>query len=190
MNTDRHLPDSAQPLASSGIFSRRAAIGRLAACGLATAALATTGRDRASAQATPAPPEDTGQEPNGFVLDGPGTHISYGTTSEDGRPTLTYRGSAGEHTFVGDDIHLEQSATLGQLVSVLLDAAPDAYTLWLTLLLPSFNPVELSDPPIPFTTLAILTTHPTTIGGTRLIDGPLQTYEVIALTGTALFAVS
>ncbi len=63
---------------------------------------------------------------------------------------------------------------------------PDAATFFLTLLLPEIN-LNADGTPTPFATLAILTTHFTTIGGTSLIDGALQAYQVVALEGTAEF---
>jgi hypothetical protein len=188
MNTDGHLRDSQRSTAVTGGISRRAALGRLAGTGLSAALLATLGRDRTLAQATPAP-EAAGQQPNGFTFDGAGTHINYGTTSMTGRPTFTYRGTYGEHAFDGDEIHTEGSAAVGGLVSVLIDAVPDSHTVWLTLLLPAFNPVQIGDPPIAFASLAVLTTHLTTEAGPGPIDGPLQTYEVVALAGTAHFGM-
>ena len=87
---------------------------------------------------------------------------------------------------VGDQIRTEQSA-LGRLVTVYLDAMPDAATFFLTLLLPDFNPMIPGDTPTPFATLAILTTLLTSIAGPSLIEGALQEYVAVALEGTAEF---
>jgi hypothetical protein len=53
----------------------------------------------------------------------------------------------------------------------------------LNLLVPAINLGQETE--IQFTTAAIETTNHTTIGGTSLIAGPLQTYRVIELYGTA-----
>jgi hypothetical protein len=109
MHTNPHRRDSDHSTALTETLSRRAALGRVAGTGLAVALLATAGRDRTLAQATPAA-GGTGQPPNGFTLDGDGTHINYGTTSIDGRPILSYRGPYGEHSFHGDDIQTRSPA--------------------------------------------------------------------------------
>jgi hypothetical protein len=73
------------------------------------------------------------------------------------------------------------------MVSVFLDAAPDAYTEYLTLLIPQVNRVEPQSD-VPLQTVAILARHLTSIGGPRLVEGALQTYEVVVLEGVAEFA--
>ncbi|HEY7030982.1 MAG TPA: hypothetical protein VH482_06640 [Thermomicrobiales bacterium] len=182
------VPHEPQP--TTGHVSRRAALGSLAGTGLAAAFLATVGHAAARAPATPTPEVPPGYNPNGYSLDGPGTHISYGTTSLDGRPTLTYRGTYPEQTFRGEEIHLEGSRALVRMVSVLVEQVPDARVVYLTVLLPEFRPIRLGDPPIAFETVAILTTHPTSFAGPTPVAGARQTYEVVPLTGTASFAVS
>jgi hypothetical protein len=190
MDTNQCHGDTQRSTAAGAGVSRRAALGRLAGTGIAAALLATVGRDGALAQATPTPPKKRRQRPNGFTLDGTDTHIHYGTTSITGEPIFTYRGPYGEHTFWGDEIHVEGSAALGQLVSVLLEAVPDAHVVWLTLLLPAITPVQVGGPPTSFASLAVLTTHLTTEAGPGPIEGALQTYEVVALEGTANWSIS
>jgi hypothetical protein len=180
--------DSQQP--TTGLFSRRAALGALAGTGLASALFATVGLASAHTQVSPTPEIPPGYEPNTFSLEGAGTHISYGTTSEDGQPVLTYRGDYPEKSFRGEEIRLEGNTALGPMVSVLLHADPDARVVYLTLLLPEFSQTFLGDPPFTFSTVAILTTHLTSIGGPVLVKGARQTYEAIALDGTATFVMS
>lgn len=168
----------------SAAVSRRTVLGLLAAGGGAATLLAA-GRVRTRAQ--------TQEEANRFVLTGEQTEITYATTSETGEPTLTYRGPMGpgpvgerpieSRTIVGSDIRTERSS-LGRLVTVYLDAMPDAATFDLTLLLPEIN-LAADGAPTPFATLMILTAHLTTIGGPGLIVGALQEYEVVELEGTA-----
>jgi hypothetical protein len=180
-------------------ISRRAALGRLAG-GVAAAALAaTTGTSNARARATPGPTGEEGGEANHFVLAGGAVRITYDTTGEAGEPRLTYHGPIGfgplderpldSRTIVGDEIQEERSA-LGRRITVYLDAAPDAATFYLTLLLPEFNPRGLGSAPASFATLAILTTLLTTIAGPGLLDGALQEFEAVALEGTAEFVTS
>ena len=177
-------PSIAATGGTTGILTRRAALGRLAGAGLAAAVLTTVGSTTARTQATPTPEVPPGYEPNGFSLEGPGMRIGYGTTSIDGRPTFTYRGHYPDGDYRGDDIRVEGSTALGRMVSVRLVPPPNVRAAWLTVLLPGFSPVQLGDPPIPFATVAIITTH------LLPSDGPGQTYEVVPLEGTAGFAVS
>ena len=71
---------------------------------------------------------------------------------------------------------------IGRMHTVTLDANPDSHTLTLTLLLPQINLEGRRDS---FETLAIRTEHLTSIGGPDLVKGPLQTYDVVRLRGTA-----
>lgn len=182
--------------ASTAGLSRRAALGRLAGGIAAASLLAAAGRGNAQAQATPGPSDEEGGEANHFGLAGGEVQITYDTTGIAGEPQLTYRGPIGfgpiderpidSRTIVGDEIRTEQSS-LGRLVTVYLDAMPDAATFYLTLLLPDFNPMVLGAAPAPFTTLAILTTLRTSIAGPGLVEGALQEYAAVALEGAAEF---
>jgi hypothetical protein len=178
-------------------ISRRAALGRLAGAGVA-AALLTAARPAAGlAQATPGAAR---RSANHFVLGKGELQIVYDTTSFAGEPQLSYRGPIGSGplaerpidsvTIVGDEIHTEQVPNLGELVTVYLDAMPDAATFYLTLLLPEFNRMSLEAAPVPFSTLAILTTQLTSIAGPALIEGALQEYAVIEFEGTAGLVVT
>lgn len=55
--------------------------------------------------------------------------------------------------------------------------------LTVSLLVPQINLNEGDESPL--STPAILTTHRTSIGGPGLVEGQVQTYEVVALEGTA-----
>jgi hypothetical protein len=121
-------------------------------------------------------------QPNLFELTGEYTQIlTYSTTSITGQPQFYYRDQQREFTFTGDDIRSLDSE-IGMMITVTLEVIDD-HTLTLTLLLPQINLGEGNESA--FSTLAILTTHVTSIGGPRLIEGPLQTYEVVVLEGTA-----
>jgi hypothetical protein len=166
---------------ATGPITRRAALGRLAG-GSAIGLLATMGQDRVQAQATPTPQGDQGEAPNHFVLAGALTQISYEVTTDAGG-RLTYQGTYGSQTLVGDAIRVEESA-LGRLVTGYLGAFPDQGELWLTLLLPRFNPMTIGDAPSPFDTVAILKWAISTIGGPPR-TGALEEYRVVELEGTA-----
>lgn len=133
------------------------------------------------AQGTPMPPR---QEANHFEVTGEETTITYDTTSMTGTPRLSYEGPFGTLDFEGDEIATEMCAPLGRLVTVIVQQRPDADVTRLSMLLPEIHLLD-GDQPTPFATLAIVTTDRTTIGGPGLIDGPLQSYEAVALDGTA-----
>jgi hypothetical protein len=84
--------------------------------------------------------------------------------------------------FQGDEIRKDQTV-LGKLVTVDLESVPDLHTITLTLVVPSINLGDETRQK--FKTLAIRTTTHTSIGGPALVEGPLQTYDVFKLKGTA-----
>lgn len=75
------------------------------------------------------------------------------------------------------------SSPLGTLVTVVLELVPDRHTLTATLVLPDINVGDRQV--IRFSTVVILTTNLTSIGGPALVIGPLQTYQVVKLGGVA-----
>jgi hypothetical protein len=84
----------------------------------------------------------------------------------------------------GEEINTLKTG-IGSLVTVLVE--PDSDTgkeVRLTLLLPTINlPSSLQNP---IETEAILTTQRTSIrGGSPILEGQQQTYEILSLTGTA-----
>lgn len=121
-------------------------------------------------------------QPNLFELTGEYTQVTYSTTSITGQPQLHYQDQQRDLTFTGGDIR-SLASEIGALVTVTLEVIPDLHTLTLTLLVPEINLNEESERSL--STVAILTTHLTSIGGPRLVEGQLQTYEVVALEGTA-----
>jgi hypothetical protein len=171
---------SIQAPSGTGGISRRAVLGNLA--GGSALLVTIMGQGRAQAQTTPAP-EEAGQAPNHFVLAGEETRIVYDETAGAGEPRLTYEGPYGSQTFAGDTLRTEES-TLGRLVTGSLGAFPDQGELWLTLLLPEFNPTTIDADPTPFATLAILKWVVSTIAGPPR-TGALEEYRVVPLEGTA-----
>jgi hypothetical protein len=185
---------------STGTFSRRAALHGAAGAGLAVALIATTRAPGVQAQATPGSAAEGTTPPNHFVLSNGETRITYDTGDITGEPQLTYQGPVGfgpiderpveSVTIAGDGIHAEEVLYLNQLITGYLGAAPDAATFYLTLLLPDFNGIGPEADPIPFATLAILTTQLTSIAGPALIEGALQEYAVLELEGPAELVMS
>jgi hypothetical protein len=108
------------------------------------------------------------------------TSVTYSTSSLAGPPQLSYSGPEGDHSFSGNEIETLPSA-LGNEVTVTVATVPDLHTITFTLLLPSFK--LPADDTSPFQTIAVKTTHHTTIAGPP--EGPGQSYATIALHGVA-----
>lgn len=128
--------------------------------------------------------------PNHFTLTGEGAQISYTTSGIDGQLQFNYEIGEYSGTARGDAIRVE-TTEIGQLVTVTLAAVPDLHTITLTLLLPTIHlggpVVDVTDGPGDgaFQTQAILTTHHTSFGGPRLVQGAVETYQFVALAGRA-----
>lgn len=106
---------------------------------------------------------------------------TYYPTSEPGEPPFDF---PQRFTFEGPPEAIQafpQDEGRGRLLTVTVEAVPDLYTLTLTVLIPD---VGLTTEAATIDTVAILTTHATTIGGPNLVDGPLQTYQFVPLQGT------
>ena len=167
-------------------ITRRTMIEAVLAGGAASLALAAS-RAPARAQGTPAAPRSG--RPNDFHLTGDDAEIRYftGDSSFTGWPEFTYIYPDGEARATGDDIEVLPVMTggwsFGQLISMYVDAAPDAWARSITLVLPDIHLIDGAE--TPFTTFAVLTKHFTTEGGTDLVQGQLQEYELISLEGTA-----
>ena len=120
------------------------------------------------------------QTANLFELQCDGVQVTYSTSSFAGPPQLSYSGPEGNLNFSGSEIESQPTA-LGDEVTVTLESIPDLHTLTFTLLLPSFQMPDDED--AAFATLAIKTTHHTTIAGPPAGAG--ESYEAIALHGVA-----
>ncbi len=124
-------------------------------------------------------------QPNLFELSGDGVHITYSTTSIDGKPHFDYQGHFGPQenlAFTGSEIRIQQSE-LGTLVSVSLLRTIDAGATVLTLLLPYVKLTGMDAQS--FKTLAIITkTY-----GILPHHGAQPTYHVVHLSGSARMVV-
>lgn len=121
-------------------------------------------------------------QPNLFELAGEYTQITYSTTSITGQPQFHYQDQQRDVNVAGEDIR-SQDTEIGTQITVTLEVIPDLHTLTVTLLVPRINLGGGTESPL--STLAILTTHRTSIGGPDLVEGQLKTYEAVALEGTA-----
>jgi hypothetical protein len=125
------------------------------------------------------------QQPNLFNLQGEGVTVSYSTTSIAGVPQFTYRDTTFDVSRSGDAI-VRETTGIGTLVTIELENIADLRRVTFTLVLPEIN-LGPNNQAVVLHTLGVRTTNHTTIGGPDLIIGPLQTYETVALCGTAQF---
>jgi hypothetical protein len=122
------------------------------------------------------------KEPNDYELGCDGVELTYSTTSSDGTARFSFRDTERKLNFSGEQIRI-RATELGTEVTVTLEVIADLQTVTLTLLVPAINLGAETE--VQVTTATIETTNHTTIGGPKLITGPLQTYRVIELRGTA-----
>ncbi|PYP88623.1 MAG: hypothetical protein DMF61_05405 [Blastocatellia bacterium AA13] len=121
------------------------------------------------------------QQPNHFDLHGHGTHIVYDTTSFTGKPQFTYTTGGHSQSFTGDEIRTQDSE-IGTLVTVTIFKTVDTGSTTLTLLVPHVNLVNNKSH---IKTEGIITVHHFFASNPGLIKGQLETYQTIALQGTA-----
>lgn len=127
-------------------------------------------------------------EPNRFELRLGGTTIVYSTTSLTGQPQLTYDRDGESRSWSGDEIEREETG-LGALVTVTLDFIADLRRETLSLLLPEVHLPESGSSD--FKAVVFLTVHRTSIGGPRLVEGPIQVYTCVeTFHGTAQIVAS
>lgn len=122
-------------------------------------------------------------QPNLFNLKSETVTVSYATTSIAGVAQFSYRDATREVSRSGDAI-LREVTEIGTLVTIEVENIPDLARVTFTLVLPAIN-LGPDSQPVVLHTLGVRTTNHTTIGGPDLIIGPLQTYETVALCGTA-----
>ena len=122
-------------------------------------------------------------QPNVFELAGERAHIAYFASSISGQPQLYYRDERLDLAFTGEEIAKLPDSRTGTVVTVTLERQADRHTLTLTLVVPD---ITLEDEASSFSTLAIPTTHRTSLAGPSLVKAPfMHTYDVLPLRGTA-----
>src|SRR5437870_4906268 len=91
-------------------------------------------------QNKPNNPTTPGQpaQPNLYQLSGGGLHITYSSTSIEGKPHFQYHDTHGQASFAGDQVRTQESE-LGTLVTVYLMRTVDTGSTTLTVLLPRVN---------------------------------------------------
>jgi hypothetical protein len=92
---------------------------------------------------------------------------------------LEYNGQV----FKSRQLHLDRTA-FGRVITVVLEAIPDLHTIYLSMAIPAANrsPNVRS---VPIESFAVITQERTSIAGPGIIEGQIQTYKTIALTGNA-----
>ena len=119
----------------------------------------------------------TSETANKYVLTGGGVEGTVDTTSITGEPVVDVRvgdRAVNDPELVGTELGLEVRGTLENI--------PDLRGVRLTLILPVVN---VDGAERTFAGVALITTTRTSIGGPRLVDGPLQSYELLPVSGTA-----
>ena len=118
------------------------------------------------------------EEANQFEITGP-IIINYSATSLAGVPTFSYKDAERDLQFSGDQV-TRIDAPVGELVTVTLEAVPDAFVLTFTLVAPKIRLCVGNQ--VDFDTLGIFTTNVT---GLIPQAGQLQTYSSHQLRGVA-----
>jgi len=163
----------------AGTLSRRAALQG----GGVIATLIALGQPASGlAQASPVASR---QSANSYRLSGEGIEVVYASTSFNGQPTLSFRSDGIELDLRGDQIAIETTHMLGELVSIMIDSVQDAYSDNFTVLLPPINLPDGAGSEVRFSTLGVRTRHHTTVGGPGMVDGAIITYEALVLEGVA-----
>ncbi len=117
-----------------------------------------------------------------YLFDSAGIRLYFIGDNPDA-PELTYNDGQMEHKFSGTEIIREQTQC-GELVSVMLEVIPDLSTTTLSLALPAANRDE-NIRSIAVQSFAVRTTNRTSIAGPDILEGLLQSYEVMSLDGLA-----
>ena len=103
---------------------------------------------------------------------------------DDNEIELAYKDQQGdEQRFSGRAVYREKTQ-LGLLLSVLLEAVPDLKVVSFSVVVPAANRPE-NMRSVPISTFAVRTVGRTSIGGPNLVQGQLEEYTTIPLTGNA-----
>jgi hypothetical protein len=119
--------------------------------------------------------------PNLYDLHGHHLHITYSTTSIDGKPRFQYHDQSQALQFSGDQIRTLDSE-IGTLVTVTIHLTPDFGSTSFTLLVPKVNLDPSNHAHI--TTFGVTTLHRFSIAP-QLDRGQTEHYTVAELSGTA-----
>jgi hypothetical protein len=121
--------------------------------------------------------------PDLYQLHGDQLHITYSTTSLDGKPRFDYQDATQSHSFAGDQVRTV-TTEIGMLVTVTVCRTIDRGSTTFTLLVPTVNLGSSLQAPIDtqgITTIHRFSTVP------AFNQGQIELYRVTRLTGTASF---
>jgi hypothetical protein len=119
--------------------------------------------------------------PNSFQFSSPHLHLTYTTTSFDGKPTMTYQDPHEGKSYRGDEIRAVET-DLGMLVSVTIRMTIDSGSTSCSVFIPRMRILQGEVASVQ--TDCVITVHKFSIIP-QLQHGQLDTYSVIAMHGTA-----
>jgi len=119
--------------------------------------------------------------PNLYQLHGHHLHITYSTSSIDGKPRFQYHDPFQTLQFSGDQIRTLESE-IGTLVTVTIRLTPDFGSTSFTLMVPQVNLDQSSQSHVK--TFGVTTLHRFSIAP-QLDTGQIEHYTVAELSGTA-----
>ena len=123
--------------------------------------------------------------PNLYQISGSHIHVTYTTTSIDGKPTLSYQDAHQGKSFRGDEIRTVD-CDLGTLVSVTLRMTVDAGSTSLSVFIPRMRINQGEHATV--RTDCVTTVHRFSIAP-QFLHGQLDTYATTSLHGTAQFVM-
>lgn len=126
------------------------------------------------------PTAHSNRRPNLYELHRKSLHVTYSTTSLDGRARLHYVDGRVDKSYVGEEIQVADIG-IGRLITVMLEVVPDLRAVTFSMLLPDVHVEREAH----IETEGLYTTARTSIGGPALVKGQIQTYRAVALSGTA-----
>lgn len=119
--------------------------------------------------------------PNLYHLSGHHLHVTYATSSLDGKPTMSYQDAHQSKSFRGDEIRAVE-CDLGTLVSVTLRSTPDVGSTSLSLFVPRMRITAGTTASV--NTECVTTLHSMPFAPQAAL-GQIDTYHVVAVHGTA-----
>ena len=123
------------------------------------------------------------EQANLFELKNAQLKITFSASGLDGKPSLGYHKGATEMQFRGKQLRMRETE-IGTLVSVTLKEVPDAYSSVFSLLIPQVN-IPSGEGGVHVLVKGFETRVRSSIGGPNLVNGQVQTYKSVSLSGVA-----
>lgn len=117
---------------------------------------------------------------NLFEFESGKTRISYSESSFMGVPLFTYQDGK---TSISTPKFTTETCALGVLVTMTIEISPDAFTRDVSLIVPHVHLGKQGEAPVE--SVAVFSTHKTTIAGHDAVTGQVTTYETLSLKGRA-----